>query len=48
MDRGRSGAVVGGRMGRGLPAPPVNLISGCLLWALAAVPGQVRSCCAAL
>lgn len=32
-------------MGGGLPAPPVNFISGCLLWALAAVPGQVRSCC---
>lgn len=43
-----SGAVVGGRTGRGLPAPPTNLISGCLLWALAAVPRQVRSCCAAL
>lgn len=32
-------------MGGGLPAPPMNFISECLLWALAAVPRQVRSCC---
>lgn len=49
MEDTRTGAdpewVVGGRVGGGLPAPPINFISGCLLWALAAVPGQVRSCC---
>lgn len=38
-------SVVGGRMGGGLPAPPMNLTSGRFFWALAAVPGQVRSCC---